>query len=196
MTVTKGKGKEITFVNADGKEQTLIGGALSINNSTSAKVTLESWREIGDATARTTAIQLSGNKLANMLYGGSVNDTLYGGDGNDYLLGNAGNDKLYGQKGNDTFTGGKGNDSLWGDAGADTFIYANGDGKDVIFGFDNSDMLKITGTFSASYNKSKKEIAFKVGKTASAITLKDFTATSFNINGTAYKISGTNLIKK
>ncbi|MBR4152339.1 MAG: hypothetical protein IKT98_05215, partial [Selenomonadaceae bacterium] len=61
---------------------------------------------------------------------------------------------------------------------------------------DNSDMLKITGTFSASYNKSKKEITFKVGKTASAITLKDFTATSFNINGTAYKISGTNLIKK
>ena len=93
--------------------------------------------------------------------------------------------------------GGAGNDSLWGDAGNDTFIYAKGDGKDVIYGFENNDMLKITGAFSASYNKRKKELAFKVGSTASAITLKDFGSTSsFNINGTNYKISGTKLIKK
>ena len=57
-------------------------------------------------------------------------------------------------------------------------------------------MLKITGTFSASYNKFKKEIAFKVGSTASAITLKDFTASTFNVNGTNYKISGSKLVKK
>jgi hypothetical protein len=58
-------------------------------------------------------------------------------------------------------------------------------------------MLKITGTFSASYSKSKKEIYFKVGSTSDAITLKDFGSTStFNINGTNYQISGTKLVKK
>ena len=58
-------------------------------------------------------------------------------------------------------------------------------------------MLKITGTFSASYNQSKNEIYFKVGTTANAITLKDFGSTStFNVNGSYYKISGTKLVKK
>ena len=63
-------------------------------------------------------------------------------------------------------------------------------------GGDNDDMLKITGKFSGSYDKKKKEIAVTVDKTASAITLKDFTATTFNINNTNYKISGSKLVKK
>ena len=103
---------------------------------------------------------------------------------------------MKGGAGNDSLWGGKGNDTLYGDAGKDTFIYASGDEQDVIYGFENNDMLKITGTFSASYNKSKKEIAFKVGSTKNAITLKDFSATSFNVNGTNYKISGSTLKKK
>ena len=101
-----------------------------------------------------------------------------------------------GGKGNDTLTGGKGNDSLWDNAGKDTFIYASGDGKDIIYGFDNTDMLKITGEFSGTYSKKNKKVTFKVDSTASAITLKDFSATSFNVNGTAYKISGSKLVKK
>lgn len=92
--------------------------------------------------------------------------------------------------------GSAGNDSLWGGDGKNTFIYAKGDGKDIIYGFAKDDMLKITGTFSTSYSKSKKEIYFKVGSTSNAITLKDFTATSFNVNGTNYKISGTKLVEK
>ena len=98
--------------------------------------------------------------------------------------------------GNDSLLGGKGNDSLWGDAGKDTFIYDDGDGNDVIFGFENDDLLKITGVFSASYDKNKKELAFTVGKTSSAITLRDFTAKSFYVNGELYKISGTKFVKK
>ena len=128
--------------------------------------------------------------------GGSGKDTIYGDSGNDYLNGKAGNDKIYGKAGNDTLIGGKGNDSLWGNAGADTFIYASGDGKDIIYGFDNSDMLQITGSFSTSYNKSKKEVYFKVGTTSNAITLKNYSATSFNVNGDDYKISGSTLKKK
>ena len=196
LTVAKGKDKELTIIDAAGTTQTIIGGALLADNSTNKKTTLESWRTTADASSRTSAIQLKGNGLANTILGGSKNDTLYGGNGNDYLVGNTGNDKLYGQKGNDTLVGGLGNDSLWGDKGADVFLFENGDGKDVIFGFDNSDMLQITGAFSASYNKSKGEVYFKVGSTKNAITLKDFTATTFNVNGFKYKISGSKLVKK
>ena len=141
--------------------------------------------------------RIYGNAGNDNLAGGDGNDAIAGGVGNDKLSGNAGNDNLHGGAGNDTLTGGKGNDKLWGDAGKDTFIYAKGDGKDVIYGFDNTDMLKITGTFAGTYNKSKKEVYFKVGSTANAITLKDFGSTSiFNVNGTNYKISGSKLVKK
>lgn len=115
--------------------------------------------------------------------------------GGKTILGGNGSDKLYGTDGNDTFTGGKGNDSLWGGGGDDTFIYNRGDGKDVIYGFDSGDLLQITGTFSATYNKTKKEIAFKVGSTTNAITLSDFTATTFNINGDIYTISNNRFTK-
>ncbi len=210
LTVKNGKGKEITVINAKGKEQTLIGGALIVSKS----ATLENWREVGDASALTKAVKVIGNAKANTLLGGSKNDTLSGAGGADKLLGNAGNDslsggagadtlsggagndKLLGGKGNDSLYGGKGNDSLWGDAGSDTFLYNNGDGKDIIYGFDNSDILEISGTFSGTTNKKKTEVYFKVGSTSNAITLKNFTAATFNINDTDYKISGTKLVKK
>ena len=56
--------------------------------------------------------------------------------------------------------------------------------------------MKITGAFRGTYSKSKGEVYFKVGTTSKAITLSDFSATSFNVNGDSYKISGTKLVKK
>ena len=196
LTVKNGFGKEIVFIDAKGKERTIIGGAYIADNSSSSKSTLGSWREVGDASERTKAIKLTGNALDNSILGGSGKDSLYGADGNDYLVGNAGADKLYGQNGNDTLWGGMGSDTLIGGDGADVFIYESGDGKDVISGFENNDMLLITGAFSASYDAKKNSIAFKVDSTANAITIKDFTATKFNINGINYKISSSKLVKK
>ena len=206
VIVTVGTGKisligaaSLSKVNIKG---TKSGGSTSsttktVTDKTKSPVTVGSAVKTINASSRTKAVKITGNSLANTIKGGSGKDILYGKAGNDSILGNAGNDKLYGGKGNDTLTGGKGNDSLWGNAGKDTFIYAKGDGKDVIYGFDNTDMLKITGTFAGTYNKSKKEVYFKVGSTANAITLKDFGSTStFNVNGTNYKISGSKLVKK
>lgn len=139
---------------------------------------------------------LTSNSGNDVLYGGKGNDSLYGGSGSDTLWGEAGKDKLYGGNGSNTLIGGKDNDSLWGGNDTDTFIYSKGDGKDIIYGFDNTDMLQITDTFSTNYNSSKSEIYFKVGSTKNAITLKNFTATNFNINNDSYQISGSTLVKK
>lgn len=181
---TKASGSDLRVT--VGKGSVLLKGAKKLTDnivltaSNSAKSTLNVSATVKniDASKRTKAIQITGNKLANSIVGGSKNDVLYGGAGND------------------TLWGGKGNDTLWGDAGADNFIYDEGEGKDIIYGFDNSDMLLITGTFSASYNKSNDAIYFKVGSTKNALTLKDFSATSFNVNGINYKISGSKLVRK
>ena len=199
LTVKNAKGKTLNMISSKGNSySTVVGGSTTLNvtDKTKSPVTVGSAIKTIDASKRTTAVKITGNALANTITGGSGKDIIYGKAGNDSILGNKGNDKLYGGAGNDTLTGGKGNDSLWGNAGKDTFIYADSDGKDIIYGFDNTDMLKISGAFSISYSKSKGEIYFKVDSTANAITLKDFSATSFNVNGLSYKISGAKIVKR
>jgi Ca2+-binding RTX toxin-like protein/methionine-rich copper-binding protein CopC len=62
----------------------------------------------------TTAIDGTGNNLANTIKGNTANNILKGGKGNDLLIGNQGDDQLNGGAANDTLTGG---------LGADKFIY-------------------------------------------------------------------------
>ena len=211
LTVKNGKGKEITFIDASGTERTIIGGAYLATNNTSSKVTIAASREVGDATARTNPIRLTGNAKDNTILGGSNDDSLYGGAGNDSLIGNAGNDllsggsgddyviggdgndKLYGYTGNDTLIGGAGNDSLWGQTGADTFVYADGDGNDIIYGFDDNDMLTLDGLdFTASVENDAVKFTVNDG----SIILKDFTATTFHVNGDTYAISNNKFVKQ
>ena len=196
MIVTVGNDK-ITLKGAASLSSVNIkGDYILVNDKTKSPVTIASSIKTADASARTKAVKITGNKLANSIAGGKGNDSLVGGDGADKLSGNAGNDKLYGGAGNDFLNGGKGDDSLRGGSGKDTFIYSSGDGNDVIFGFGNNDLLKITGTFSASYDEDNDEIYFKVGTTSKAITLRNFDTETFNVNGSTYKISGTKLAKK
>ncbi|MBQ3443400.1 MAG: hypothetical protein IJG33_09165 [Selenomonadaceae bacterium] len=138
---------------------------------------------------------LSGGTGDDKLLGGAGNDSLSGGDGKDTLSGGSGNDKLLGGSNNDCIKGGSGNDSLWGGAGADKFIYAEGDGKDIIYGFENSDTLTLDGLdFTSSYSDSKGTLALTFDE--GSITFKNFTAMTFHIDGNTYKISGSKLVKK
>ncbi len=184
-SVTVKNTAEVTIVDEGGEKvfssgvfynPTKTTATLPVSFSAKGTTTLDA--QIIDATLASKAVNLSGGDAANSIVGTVKNDTLSGGAGNDMLI------------------GGKGNDALWGNAGADTFLYADGDGKDMIFGFDDTDMLQITGDFTATYTAKTNVLAFKVGSTAGAITLKDFTATNFNVNGELYQISGTTLAKK
>ena len=129
------------------------------------------------------------------LNGGSGDDTLSGGADDDKLLGGSGNDCIKGGTGNDSLWGGTGNDSLWGDAGNDTFYYAKGDGKDVIFGFEDGDTLTLDGlNFTSSYSASNGTITLTFD--SGSITFKEFTATTFHIDNDTYQISGSKLNKQ
>ena len=84
---------------------------------------------------------LAGGNGGDILNGGDGNDLLQGDDsdestnGKDILNGGAGNDILNGGNGKDDLTGGTGNDILTGGSGSDTFIFAAGDGTDIITDF-------------------------------------------------------------
>ncbi|TMQ75131.1 calcium-binding protein [Candidatus Accumulibacter phosphatis] len=75
---------------------------------------------------------LSGGALPDLLDGGNGNDLLNGLWGDDLLLGGAGDDVLNGEAGADTLSGGPGQDALGGETGGDTYVFARGDGSDMI----------------------------------------------------------------
>ncbi len=66
------------------------------------------------------------------IHGDGGDDTIHGDGGNDMLKGMAGNDTIRGLAGNDTIEGGAGDDDLHGGEGVDTFVFAPGNGSDVI----------------------------------------------------------------
>ncbi|MBR4152623.1 MAG: calcium-binding protein [Selenomonadaceae bacterium] len=84
-------------------------------------------------------------------------------NGNNKIVGNDKADVIIGGKGNDTLTGNAGNDTLTGGNGADIFVYANGNGKDIITDYTEEDKIQITQG-KATVKKSGKDVIFTVGK--------------------------------
>ena len=95
-----------------------------------------------------------------------------------------------------TVSGGKGNDTIVADGFAPrVFEYKTGDGNDVIYGFENDDLLQIMTGFETSYSKKKNCVTFKMYDNGS-ITLKNFTATTFHVNSDVYQIVDNKFVKK
>jgi Ca2+-binding RTX toxin-like protein len=66
--------------------------------------------------------------------GSTGSATIVGGWGDDAITGGSAGDRLIGDFGNDTITGGPGNDSIFGGDGSDRFLWAVGDGDDIVEG--------------------------------------------------------------
>ena len=181
LTITGGKysaakkGKDIIVTVSKGKI-TLEGAAslsginindnLILTDSTKSPVTVGSAIKTIDASLRTKAIKITDNALDNSI------------------------------------TGGKGNDSLWGDAGDNTFIYQAGNGSDTIFDYASGDMLKILksdGSAGGKFTKSKYSggtLSLTISGGGNVIFDDVSRGDTFNINNTAYKISGSKLKKQ
>ena len=189
------------MIDSKGKEySTVLGGTtLTLTNDKESVVKVNSSIKVIDGSKRKTAVEITGNALANTISGGSGKDTLSGGKGNDKLYGNAGNDKLYGGKGNDSLWGGAGNDSLYGGDGKDTFIYKPGEGTDKIFDYSKGDMLKIlksNGKEGGSFTKatfSKGDLTLSIAGGGTVIFDGVSNGDTFNINGKTYTLKGSTL---
>ena len=94
---------------------------------------------------------VQGNQANDLVQGGAGNDLVYGGQGNDTVGGGLGNDRLFGDLGDDVLSGGLGNDTMTGGAGADTFVFAKGDGADLITDFNRNegDHVQLSGPHGA-----------------------------------------------
>ncbi len=100
------------------------------------------------------------------LSGQAGNDTVFGGDGKDYVAGNAGDDtldggagddKLIGGTGSDVIAGGAGNDHMWGgewrgDGSSDTFVVAQGGGKDMVHDFESDADIVDLSAYGLEYS--------------------------------------------
>ncbi|WP_417548638.1 putative Ig domain-containing protein [Marinobacter segnicrescens] len=147
------------------------------------------------------ADQLRGDDGDDLLNSGSGNDLLDGGEGNDQLKGGDGDDQLSGGLGNDTLFGGAGADQLWGDggddlldggsdndyllggAGSDTYVFALGDGQDVINNLSNTpdvdtDVLSIEGIVREDLwlSRSGSDLVIDVSGSEDSITIQDWYA--------------------
>ena len=173
LTLSNAAGKKITF--AEGKKSSVyIFEDDGVFNGGKTAVTLSTTGFNAESYSALVTID------------GSVSEAVE-------IVGNAKANRIYASDNGASINGGKGNDLLWGGNGADTFFYDKGDGKDVIYGFSDNDLLAITGLTGdvvGTFNKAGTELTVKVGKTAIAV-LKDFSATTFNIslNGTNHQIT-------
>ena len=83
--------------------------------------------------AGSTAINLTGNEVANILHGNNGANILNGNGDADVLLGYAGNDILVGGAGVDITNGGLGDDIHYVDSRDDVAVEAWGEGRDAVF---------------------------------------------------------------
>ena len=127
-----------------------------------------------DAIRNYTAnVSIDGGKGNDTIYSSANDSTILGGEGNDKLYNRgdnviidagAGNDYVYNDWDNNhtTITGGKGNDTVENYGSEVLFQYTNGDGKDIIYGFNETSTLSI---FDSSYStkKSGEDLIVKIG---------------------------------
>lgn len=86
--------------------------------------------------------------------GSEGDDEFTGSSAGEKLEGLAGNDTIHGLGGDDTLIGGAGDDMLDGGSGSDVYIFARGDGKDVLTDVDatpgNTDIVRFAAGISAA----------------------------------------------
>ena len=177
------------FIDNDGDNVTINGGTgkdLILNGGENVIINGDSGNDyiVNSAYSGT---QLGGNRVT--VNGGAGNDTLknaasvaaiIGGDGSDSIYSSGNYVTIYGDSGNDniqlydnyiTVSGGADNDTIYADGSYQLLQYASGDGKDIVYGFDEGDTLHVTSGSISSASVSGSDVVFKIG--SGTVTLKN-----------------------
>jgi Ca2+-binding RTX toxin-like protein len=156
-SLSAGVGKDI--VSGGGGNDTLTGGADDLlsggtgndtyNVSSNATVVFENDSEGTDLVNSSVSFTLE-DDIENLTLTGVGNNNGTGNGSANLITGNSGQNILTGNAENDTLNGGTGSDTLNGGNDTDLYLFAPGDGSDVVTdGNGGSDRLKINGTIGA-----------------------------------------------
>ncbi len=133
ITLKNAAGKYVNFVGTDDRSTLYSADNNSILKShSSAASTLTSF---GDNST------VSGNDGNDRIYNYGYHAVIDGGAGFDVI-------RIMENANNSTVSGGKDNDDIDLYSNQNTILYTYGDGDDVIYGFNETDVLKIDGAFS------------------------------------------------
>jgi VCBS repeat-containing protein len=138
----------------------------------SATQKLTAWID-DNASDGNSEVSFASNLNDLIAFGRGGNDNITGSSHDDTLIGGAGIDTLTGGAGHDTLIGGTGNDELTGGSGLDSFVFAPGDGADIITDFSlTDDKLSLFGVdFGGDFDTWKQQ---HISLTNAGETLIDF----------------------
>ncbi len=189
ITVKNGKNSAVTLMDS-GKKALTYQNSIIYNNATVAKSTA------------ITVMSGAANTITTSDYGSNVVSVdASGRTAGLKFTGNTKANKIIGGSGADTLDGGKGNDTLTGGAGEDIFVYATGEGNDVITDYTSGeDYIKISSGTVSTYTLKGSDLVLKVdsgsikvknGKTAAvAVIDADDNVTTY-LSGLIYDGSNT-----
>ena len=168
LKVNGGKSSAITIIDATNKTKVfddglIYNGVLSDTNAVTITAAYINTLEAGDYVSTVATIDASGRSTAM---------NIFGNDNSNSIAGTTGNDTLQGAAGDDTLLGGKGNDTLLGGSGRDVFVYANGEGNDLIIDYtEGEDVISLVSASVSSYYLDGDNVALKIG--SGTLTVKD-----------------------
>ena len=131
-----------------------------------------------NGNAGNDSIQNGESRKNVMIDGGAGNDSIYNSGFNATIEAGAGDDSIYNSGSNVTISSGTGNDSIRNRGANVVFDYVNGDGNDVIEGFNSTSTLNISG-LEYSTERRGNDVVVSVG--GGSITIKN-AATLYDVN--------------
>ncbi len=142
----------VTYDKNDAKTALIVGSTAADGVTVNAAEIVSTAKTL-NGSAASGAVYLIGNDNANVITAGSGGSTLYGGHSTKAVA-----------------------DKLIGGSGKDVFVYAKGDGADVINGYNaaDGDIISIVGDASidkSSFKESGKNVALTVG--SQKLTIND-----------------------
>jgi Ca2+-binding RTX toxin-like protein len=119
-----GAGNDLYYVDAAGDNITedLNAGTDAVISTISISSLFANVENCTLALSSLTALDLSGNTMANTLQGNTLANIIFGDSGADTLIGLDGNDSLDGGVGTDSMSGGNGDDTYYVDALTDVIV--------------------------------------------------------------------------
>lgn len=166
------------LINGHGGADTMSGGA---GNDTffvdsTLDIVTENAGEGTDTVVSTKSFTL-GDNLENLTLSGTLAINGTGNALDNVLIGNGSDNTLAGDGGNDTLQGGLGNDVLQGGSDNDTYLFAQGDGQDVISDAGGTDTIKFdasVATDSVTYTQSGNDLIINYGTAGDSVKVTGF----------------------